>query len=301
MTTPARVVNRGLAAVAGVVIVVGLAFGIWGQRTNSSGNGSSSTDSTTPVTLPDMTGARPANTDGSWFTSNGAAEQYDYPMAELSCGALEQYLTTDLCAVARTAHGVMMLVATEGYWDPKEPDSDGVVRVPLFFQVFTHTTVGGPPRATSVLDGELYVDYAINATNPDSVSLFRAVIGGNEVLLLEHQSGYGSTTMDHVQVLAMNSTGAPTLVAAYQGDNMRIASARSALMIVANRYGPPKGNQCCDTYATVWTLAPDSTGNSWVATEQSHATPEKILEGTSSPLNMGTYEFPQKYGTSNGA
>ncbi len=302
MTSPARVVNRGIAIGAALIVLIGLAVGIFGEHANAPASGGEwFTYSVPPTTIPNMTGARPANVDGSWFTTSGEAEQYDYPMARLSCAELQQYLTTDLCAVANTTRGSMMFVATEGYWDPKEPDSDGIVRIPLYFQVFTHTRVAGPPRATSVLDGELFVDYELNESKADAMSVSLTSIASDDILVVEYETIYGTTPVQHVQILAMNSTGAPTLVAAYQGDSMRVASAGPTLLVSAHRYGPPNGNQCCDNYSTVWTLAPNSTGDTWAAVEQSHADTDSVFKNSKPALTVDTYDFPQKLGNATGA
>lgn len=299
MTAPARVVNRALTASTVIVLLVGAAVAVWGDHASAPAtDGTDSTDVVVPTTEPGLTGARPASTQGSWFYTDGAAQQYDYPMDRLSCAELQRYLTTDLCAVAFTTRGSMMLVGTEGYWDPNEPDDDGVVRIPLYFQVFTHTLVDGPPRAASVLDGELYVEYITNESEADSVTLSRARVAGDDVLVVRYRALMGSTPVEHVQVVAMNENGAPSLAAAYQGDNVRVASTESVMYIAADRYGPPSDGKCCDKYSTVWTLSPRASDHAWFAVEESRSDATTLFDKATLPTTVSSYDFPQKYGSS---
>lgn len=297
MATPARVVNRGIAAAVLAIIAVVTVVAIFGDHANApADSGVDTTNTNVPTTLAGLTGARPANTQGSWFSSDGAAEQYDYPMKQLSCASLERYLTADLCAVAYTTRGAMMFVATEGYWDPSEPDDDGVVRIPLYFQVFTHTTTGGPARAASVLDGELYAEYEINESEADTVVLSTARVLGDDVYVVRFQTLYGQTPVEQVQMVAMNPNGAPTMVATYRGDNVRVSSTDSMLFIAADRYGPPNNGNCCENYATVWSIAPRPNDGAWFAVEKSVREATDIT-GTATPVvTVDSYDFPQKYG-----
>ena len=118
--------NRLIGLVAVLLLVVA---GLSAVREGSSG--SSPSDTTTPGDTGNSnhTGSltRPADVSLSWFNHSLSVEQFDYDMSSLSCTAMAKYITVDLCAVVKSGHGDFMVVGTEGYWDPQEPNSAGIV------------------------------------------------------------------------------------------------------------------------------------------------------------------------------
>lgn len=85
-----------------------------------------------------------------------------YPMESLSCAAMTAQIRLDICGVFDGATGRFMVVGAEAYWDPAEPDLDGVVRVPLVITVYVlegQDTEDGDAVAAPVLTGIIAVPF----------------------------------------------------------------------------------------------------------------------------------------------
>ena len=234
-TSSAKRTNRILAT-AVVVVLLGAAVAASVQFTSEAS--APSTSDAPLVTAPaNNNGSRPAEIGYSWFDHGFASEQIDFDMPALSCTSVANTITPDLCAVARAKSGAFMLVGTEGFWDPEEIDVDGTAWVPLDLTVFVMRTDMEAPRAISVLDGsteKAYTDVAV------SMDLYTANIAGDDVLVL-HKRLTNSTDdpfsfRESVQILAMSSTGAPTLVATYEGYQLRVATSGSTIEMSSLRY-----------------------------------------------------------------
>lgn len=254
----ARRTNRSILVIGVVLLLVAGAAAVVGDR-----DGTGSSASTTTTTQPerpqvDGSGTRPAETARSWFDHGTAREQFDYAMEKLSCAEMSQYLTLDLCAVATATTGSFMLVGTESFWDPTETDSDGTAWVPFDLTAFTMRREGGS-RAMSVLDGYTEKAYTRLAVRLD---LYRAEVDGDEVLVLVKRMADGAGDpydyMESVQVLAASPTGAPTLVASYEGADVEVAGTGEALVVTSRRYGPPGADGSESRWFTSITLAPSN-------------------------------------------
>jgi hypothetical protein len=234
-TSSAKRTNRVLAS-AVIVVLLGAAIA---ASVQFSGEASAPSTSDAPVVTPpaNSTGSRPAEIGYSWFDHGFASEQIDFDMPALSCASVADTITPDLCAVARATSGAFMLVGTEGFWDPEELDADGTSWVPLDLTVFVMRTDIEGPRAISVLDGsteKAYTDVGV------SIDLYTANIDGDDVLVLHKRLTNSSddpfSFRESVQILAMSPTGAPTLVATYEGHQMRVAASGSTIEMSSLRY-----------------------------------------------------------------
>jgi hypothetical protein len=234
-TSSANRTNRILAT-AVVVVLLGAAVAASVQFTSQA---SAPSTSDAPLVTPpaNNTGSRPAEIGYSWFDHGFASEQIDYDMPALSCASVADTITPDLCAVARATSGAFMLVGTEGFWDPEEIDADGTAWVPLDLTVFVMRNDVEGPRAISVLDGsteKAYTDVGV------SVDLYTTNIDGDDVLVL-HKRLTNSTVdpfsfRESVQILAMSPTSAPTLVATYEGHQLRVATSGTTIEMSSLRY-----------------------------------------------------------------
>jgi hypothetical protein len=218
-----------------------------------------------------------------------SVEQTDYPMKELSCELLGDVITPDVCAVAETSHGSFMLVGTEGYWDKFETDADGLAQIPFDLTVFTTRTDQKTPRAVSVMDGYFEKAYTKNKAQLD---LYRAHIDGEDVLVLVKRLSDNApdaySFSDSVQVIAASSTGAPTVVATYEGSSLKVGSDGSKIVVSALRY---KATQ--DSTESTWfsriTLTPsESDPAAW--TEHVTSGPVAVTQGQGMKL-MGSHVF----------
>lgn len=235
-SSPAKRTNTGLAL---LVIAALLGAGSTALFGNTTPIASSSTAPAEPTMeeLEGAAGTRPAETSYSWFDHGFSVEQFDYEMQDLSCTSMTKVITPDLCGVARTSYTDFMVVGSEGYWDPQDTDTDGSVWVPLNLTVFTKRTDNGTPRAISVLDGVLDKRYTANKAQVD---LFVATVGGQDMLVLhKHLSKTNADTYsfsEEVQVIAMSKTGAPTVVATYEGSGLKVAASANHIEISSLRY-----------------------------------------------------------------
>jgi hypothetical protein len=231
----AKRTNRILAT-ATIVLLCGAALAAGVQV---SGEASAPSTSNAPVVTPPANnqGSRPAELGYSWFDHGFASEQIDFDMPALSCRSVAATITPDLCAVAKTTTGAFMLVGTEGFWDSEEVDADGTSWIPLDLTVFVMRTDEEGPRAISVLDGsteKAYTDIGV------SIDLYTAKIDGDDVLVLHKRltnpSDDAFSFRESVQILAMSPTGAPTLVATYEGHQLRVAASGSTIEMSSLRY-----------------------------------------------------------------
>ena len=286
--SPAKRTNRAVLGVAVLLLIGAGSAGVWG-----SGSSESSTSTTTSVPpLNDSVngpGARPAETSYSWFDHGMSVEQTDYPMKELSCELLGDVITPDVCAVAKTSHGSFMLIGTEGYWDKSETDADGLAQIPFDLTVFTTRTDQKTPRAVSVMDG--YFEKAFTK-NKAQIDLYKASINGNDVLVLVKRLSDNApdaySFSDSVQVIAASSTGAPTVVATYEGSALKVGSDGSKIVVSSLRY---KATQ--DSTESTWfsriTLSPsESDPAAWIESVTSGPTAVKAGQGMTL---MGSHTF----------
>ena len=297
----AQKTNLGLATVAILAIATVLAAAALGGKesktatialttTTSTANPTGDPDGTQVPVTKNFSGSRPANTDGSWFSGLHKG-QSDYAMTRLSCTELRQYLTLDLCAVASTSRGSFMLTASEGYWDPAETDADNVVSIPLYMDVYTFSSVGGPPRAIKDLEGVTTWNYEADS-GANTIQLYRGKLDADELLVLLDTGGEQDTNFETVHIITMSPTGAPQVAATYSGDDIRLGIDKSKLIISFSRYGPPKGQECCPDYATIMQLVPGPTG--WTETFSSMSQTDALLDGMTPLSLIDKYVFPSK-------
>jgi hypothetical protein len=234
-TSSAKRTNRVLAAAIAVVLL-GAAIA---ASVQFSGETSAPSTSDAPAVTPpaNSTGSRPAEIGYSWFDHGFASEQIDFDMPSLSCTSVADTITPDVCAVARTKNGSFMLVGTEGFWDPEELDVDGIARIPFDLTVFVMRNDVEGARAISVLDGttdKAYTDVGV------SVDLYTASIDGDDVLVLHKRLTNSSddpfSFRESVQIFSMSPTGAPTLVATYEGHQLRVAASGSTIEMSSLSY-----------------------------------------------------------------
>jgi hypothetical protein len=177
-------------------------------------------------------GVRPAEVSRSNFSAGWGIEQYDFQMNALSCSELNTHITTDLCAVAKTKHGDFMFSATESYWD--ETDSETTLEMSLFgFQ-----DNNGWKRATGLLDAQMVRD--LDGVQV-KIDLYRTEVHGDEVLIAHRHpvddkvNGYDVS--DQVFIIAASPTGAPTVVAWYNGPDISFEADGKNITLLYKRYG----------------------------------------------------------------
>lgn len=153
-------------------------------------------------------------------------------MKALSCTELNTHITTDLCAVAKTKHGDLMLSATESYWD--ETDNEATLEMTLFgFQ-----DNNGWKRASGLLDAQMVRD--LDGVQVE-IDLYRTVIKDDEVLIANRHpvddivNGYDVS--DQVFIIAASPTGAPTVVAWYNGPDISFEVDGKNIRLLYKRYG----------------------------------------------------------------
>ncbi len=294
-TSPATHTNRILLA----LVVAGLATA---GVTAALGTGPSTSATTTlpPFTPPSdsMAGTRAAETTHSWFDHGFAGEQFDYEMPELSCNELTDSITPDMCAVVGSGKNAYMMVATEGYWDPQDRDSNGDVWIPLNITMFSMRTDNNMPRAVSVLDGFVEKQYTANRAQLDA---YVATLNGQPVLLLhKHLSSAKADPydlLDELQVIAISPAGAPTVVATYIGPQMSIQATSFSLEIAALRYRPTAESPNAEWYTRIsLTMNSDDFG----MTERVTSSGTAVNNGTML-TKVGSYEFPVGRGSSSEA
>jgi len=290
-SSQARRQNRLIGLVTVVLLVVA---GFSAVREESSG--SSPSDTSTPGVTDHSTHtgslARPADTSLSWFNHSLSVEQFDYDMSSLSCTAMAKYITVDLCAVVKSEHGDFMVVGTEGWWDPQETNSAGIVKVPLDLTVYVLTSENGQKRAMSVMDGTVSVDYDGDAT---VMSAYVVKTDQGEVLALhKHPQSQASGSYDYwdeLQVVAASSTGAPTLVAAYEGSNIHLVGDGSGIVFSSDRYASPTGSSTEPKWSTLTSLFPAG-GEPYSWNESMRSGPRLSVPSSVKPVLADSYDFP---------
>ena len=177
-------------------------------------------------------GVRPAETSRSNFSAGWGIEQYDFQMNALSCSELNTHITTDLCAVAKTKHGDFMFSATESYWD--ETDNEATLEMSLFgFQ-----DNNGWKRASGLLDAQMVRD--LDGVQVE-IDLYRTEVNGDEVLIAHrhpvNDTINGFDVSDQVFIIAASPTGAPTVVAWYNGPEISFEADGKNITLLYKRYG----------------------------------------------------------------
>jgi hypothetical protein len=177
-------------------------------------------------------GVRPAETSRSDFSAGWGIEQYDFQMTALSCSELNTHVSTDLCAVARTKHGDFMLSATETYWDTTD------TTVTLEMSVFGFQDNNGWKRATGLLDAQMVRD--LDGVQV-KIDLYRTEVNGDEVLIAHRlpvdDTVNGYDVSDQVFIIAASPTGAPTVVAWYNGPGISFEADGKNITLLYKRYG----------------------------------------------------------------
>ena len=228
----ARHTNLALGLVS--LLVFGAAVAV-SLLSNPSPAASPPGDTVAPNTPGSAT--RPADTWLTWFDHANVVEQFDHPMETLRCEYLDQYLTNDVCAVASTRYGAFMVSGAEQGWDPDEADEDGWVYVPFALTAWVLRT-DGTRQAASILDGWTEKAWSPLAV---SVSLHLAEVDGNDVIVIvQRLADDDADPYDYpasVQIIAMSPSGAPTLVAAYEGVELAVHEAPGALVVTSWRFG----------------------------------------------------------------
>jgi len=295
-SSQARRQNRLIGLVAVLLLILA---GLSAVRESSSGSSPSGTSTPGGTDHSNPTGslARPADTSLSWFNHSLSVEQFDYDMSSLSCTAMAKYITVDLCAVVKSEHGDFMVVGTEGWWDPQETNSAGIVKVPLDLTVYVLTSENGQKRAMSVMDGTVSVDYDGDAT---VMSAYVVKTEQGEVLALhKHPQSQASGSYDfwdELQVVAASSTGAPTLVAAYEGSNIHLVGDGSGIVFSSDRYASPTGSSSEPKWSTLTSLFPaGSESYSW--NESMRSGPRLSVSSAVNPVLADTYDFPNSAST----
>ena len=193
---------------------------------------SSSSDATVPSGHDVTTaGVRPAETSRSNFSAGWGTVQFDSQMDALSCSALNRHITTELCAVARTKHGDFMFSATESYWDETETD------VTLEMSLFGFQDNHGRKRATNLLDAQMV--RGLDGVQV-VIDLYRTVVNDDEVLIAHRHpvddTVNGYDVSDQVFIIAASPTGAPTVVAWYNGPEMSFEADGKNITLLYERY-----------------------------------------------------------------
>ena len=222
----AKRTNRGLGVLLILLLIGTGAVALFVEPSTSSDATVVSGDDATTL------GVRPAEVSRSNFSAGWGIEQYDFQMNALSCSELNTHITTDLCAVAKTKHGDFMFSATESYWD--ETDSETTLEMSLFgFQ-----DNNGWKRATGLLDAQMVRD--LDGVQV-KIDLYRTEVNGDEVLIAHRHpvddkvNGYDVS--DQVFIIAASPTGAPTVVAWYNGPDISFEVDGKNITLLYKRYG----------------------------------------------------------------
>lgn len=291
-SSQARRVNRAVGVLAVILLLASGGAWLSGREVGSVSPSDTTSPSGEPSDISAHSFLRPADTSLSWFFHSGSREQFDYEMSSLSCGAMARYISIDLCTVVHGSGGSFMLVGTEGYWDPAEPNSRGIVNVPLDLTVYVLTKGNGPSRAMSILDGSLNVNLA---GEPTDLEAYVAKTATGEVLVLHKKARAEAPAAydfwDELQVIAASPTGAPTLVAAYEGSNIKVLGDGVGVVFESDRYASPSGSSRDPVWSTFTYLMP-ATGYpySWAESMKSGDTLD--IGTATAPHLAATYKFP---------
>jgi hypothetical protein len=125
-----------------------------------------------------------------------------------------------------------MFSATESYWD--ETDSETTLEMSLFgFQ-----DNNGWKRATDLLDAQMVRD--LDGVQV-KIDLYRTEVNGDEVLIAHRHpvddTVNGFDVSDQVFIIAASPTGAPTVVAWYNGPDISFEVDGKNITLLYKRYG----------------------------------------------------------------
>lgn len=289
--TSAKRTNWILAALVLVVVTItGVAAGL---QLLDADEPTAEQDSAPLVTPPeDHNGRRPAETSFSWFDHGFAVEQFDVEMTSLSCTAMAESITPDLCGVARSTHGAFLLLGTEGFWDPAEIDPDGVAWIPLDLTVFVMREDISGPLAISVMDGftnKAYTDVAV------TIDLYGATIKDDQVLVLHKRlTNNDADPFDYresIQVLAMSPTGAPTVVATYEGHRLQVAATTESIELSSLRYRT-SSTIPSERFFTRISLLPPDEDDGFFAWDEIVTTSTSPVPQSQAMTPLSSYAFP---------
>lgn len=279
--------NRSILLTLVLVALIAGGAATFGTRTPAE----NAATTTTSTIVPDHSAGvltRPAETSYSWFDHAFGVEQYDYVMNDLSCDAMSDIITVDLCGVAETRHGSFMLVGSESYWDPRETDSDGFSYIPFQFSV--HVMQDAPKRAVGVLDG--YDDKAYTA-NVASIDLYSATIEDSEILIihkhLTDDKADAYSFWDSIQVLTMSPSGAPQVVATYEGARLRVARDKNTLVLSSLRYKASAKGDTTPWYTNLRLSPSNRADGTW---DESPSSSESQVDSGAGLVLLDTYTFP---------
>ena len=213
-------------------------------------------------------------------------------MPALSCKELAATLTPDLCTVARTSNGPFMLVGTEGFWDVTEADANGTTWVPFDLTAYVLRSDMEGTRAVSVLDG--FTSVAV-PNSSIALDLYVANVNGDDVIVLHRHLAEPNDDAfsfgESLQIIAMSPTGAPTIVATYEGFRMSVASTGTSIELSSLRYRTAETNPAQPFFTRISVLpeARYSSTSRWNETVTSSKA--EVPNGQSMTLK-GRYLFP---------
>lgn len=289
---PSRTTNRSIFLLVIAVALVAASAAVFGNRPSPTHDASATTTSTIAPDESQAALSRPAETSFSWFDHSFGVEQYDYVMKDLSCEAVADIITVDLCGVAETPNGDFMLVGAESYWDPRETEADGFAYIP--FEMSVHVMQDGPRRAVGILDG--YEEKAHTA-NIARIDLYSARINDAEVLVLHKHladpDADAYSFWDSLQVIAMSPTGAPTVVASYEGARLKVARDGDALVLSSLRYKSSASGDTSPWYTNI-RLAPSArTDGTW---DESPTSSGSQVTNGAGMVEVDSHTFPSTKG-----
>jgi hypothetical protein len=139
------------------------------------------------------------------------------------------------------------------------------------------------------MDGYLQKAYTKNKAQVD---LYRARINGDDVLVVVKRLSDGAPDAyafaDAVQVIAASSTGAPTVVATYEGSSIKVAADKEKIVVSSLRYRSTADNEEAQWFTRL-TLTPSSEDPAlWLETVTSG--PDSVTAGQGM-TRMGTHSF----------
>lgn len=280
----ARRINRLLAAAVVGITGAAAASALLGERVPA--------DDGRGVTTTTIVLAGPADTDGSWFAAPAAGALVDYPLGSLTCAAIEEQFTPDLCAVAVGNDGSRsMVVGHEGYWSPDEPDPDGKVRIPFDVAVYALADSEGTSVARAVLTANIALPYgeAYDELSLHKVRVGTAAEGETLVLVWSERDTLQSPALDGVQVISLSGR-APRVVATERGTDVVVGTDGGDLALVMAKRGPVVGDQLAGHPLTLVTLRPGATWSRRI----NESVGGSDLDGFVASERLDSYGFPRR-------
>lgn len=218
-SAPARRTNRILLAAVGAACTVVGAAALFGER----GGRGAAPEPTAPVastTVPDDT-----DPDG-WRLAPATPADATYPMESLSCAAMGALVRLDLCGVFDGASERFLVAAAEAYWDPGEPDFDGVVRVPLVVSVYVLDATRVPSAAVPEMTGIIAVPYG---TGHDEVGLYQvsgeAGAGESSAVVWTSRETLRAAALERAQVIDFAGRAPVARPMSTDGTDLRLVNA----------------------------------------------------------------------------